>query len=327
MEIVYLRPPDEVRRYDQELLHREDDLRVTLLERDPEADPWRIGDGVILEGGSSLVWFTFPGRRYEIAAFYDPDDRFLGHYTNFVETPRMEDGRWEITDQFLDLWLPADGSPTLLDRDEFREARERGWIEPEEARKVERLAILLLDRSRSGAWPPERVRRWSRMRPYSMRLLRDAPGLYRANLISNRIIAFGIYFLGAASLTSLGFAALTDAFAAPGPAQTAWVATLGVEAATLFGVTLVGKLPATRHVRRQELLTEDTLFKGAAVMALAVLLVQDSQLWETLLAAVYGTLGLFLAIFAACRAGWDRKLPWTALAGLAVCLLALALLL
>lgn len=327
MEIVYLRPPDDVRSYDQELLHEEGDLRITLLEREPDAEPWRIGDGVTVEGGASLVWFTFPGRRYEIAAFYDGDDRLLGHYTNFVEPPEIEDDRWRITDLFLDLWIPAGGSPTLLDRDEFHEAREQGWIEESEARKIERLADLFLDRARSGDWPPEPVRRWTRLGPFSMRLLRDAPGLYRANLFSNRIIAFGIYFLGAASLTSLGFAAFTDAFSVRGPAQTAWLAALAVEAASLLGVALAGKLPATRRVRRRELLTEDTLFKGAAVMAVAVLLVQDSQLWETLLGAVYGTLGLFLGIFAACRAAWDRKLPWTALAGLAVCLLALVLLL
>jgi len=262
-----------------------------------------------------------------VAAFHDREGRLLGHYTNLVRPPEIGDGRWRITDLFLDIWQPAGGGLRLLDEDELTEARERGWIEASEAARVRRLARLLMERARRGRWPPEPVRRWGLEEVEELRFRRDEPGRYAANLVTNRIIAFGIYFLGAASVTSLAFAGWTDGLVREGAARTAWLATLAVEAAGLLGVALAGRLPATRRVRPEEALTENTLFLGAALSAVAVLLVHEAGLWTTLLAAIYGTLGLFLAIFAGSRALLDREPPWLALAGLAVCVLALLVLL
>lgn len=326
VEIEYRRPPDRVERFRQELLHDGPEVKITLLERPPDAEALRVGP-VSLPGGSSLVWFTYPGRPYEIAALYGPGGELLGHYTNLVRPPRLENGRWRIVDLFLDLWTPAQGDTRLLDEEDLERARAEGAIGPEEAERTREEARTLLGRARSGAWPPPEVTRWPLDSVASLRLLRDEPGTYYANLVSTRIIAWGIYCLGAVAVTSVGFAALTDAFTAPGPGRTAWLATLAAEAVGLLPVALSGKLPAARRVRMREILTEHTLFLAAAVSAVAVLVLHDSSLWRSLLASVYAALGLFLGIFAICRAVFDRTWPALALTGLLVCAVAFAVLL
>lgn len=278
-----------------------------------------------LNAGASLLWFSFPGRPYEVAALYDREGRLLGHYTNLVVPPELDGEEWRIEDRFLDLWQPARGDPRLLDREELREARASGLLDEEEAARVEATARKLLRRARAERWPPSPVLRWDLGTVDSLRYRRDRPGEYVANLISNRIIAFGLYFLGLASLTSLVMAAW-PLLGHGRPPQGSWLAVLAVEAGLLLPVALAGRLPATRRVRPDRAMTETTLFFGAAAMATAVLVVNDSSLWRVLLGSVYGTLAVFLAVFAACRSLLDRAVPVLALAGLAVCILALGLL-
>ena len=62
-------------------------------------------------------------------------------------------------------------------------------------------------------------------------------------------------------------------------------------------------------------------------MGLAVLFLNGHERIGGALAVVYGTIALFLLIFAVCRAWFDRTLPVEALAGLAVAGLALWVLL
>lgn len=329
MEILYRRPSGGVRRHRQELLHDGPDLKVSLLRRPPGSAPREVAGAVTLEPGARLLWYTFPGRRHEVAAFHGPDGTLLGHYTNVVRPPRIREGEWEITDLFLDVWQPADRprEPRVLDRDELRRAEEEGALPRAAARRAREEAARVEARARAGEWPPPEVRRWPLEAVPELRLLRDEPGVYHANRISGRIVALGIYLLGAVSVTSLVFAAATDALVAPGAARSWWLAALAAQAAILSPAALAGKLPATRRVRLPEAMDENTLFLAAGVTAAAVLLVNESDLWRSLLAAVYGALALFLSVFAVCRARFDRELPLAALAGLAVSALALAALL
>lgn len=325
--MVVLRPPGRERRHVQELLLDGNDLKVTLHRRPRQAAPREVAGAVVLEPGASLLWFTFPGRPWEVAAFHDGTGRLLGHYTNLIRPPEIDDDVWRITDLFLDLWQPRDGEARLLDRGELDEARRRRWIDGAEADRVAELGRRLLERARHGSWPPDQVRRWTLEAVPALRLRRDEPGAYYANLVTGRVIAFGIYFLGAASVTSLAFAGLTDALRAPGPAQRAWVITLALEGAALLPVALAGRLPATRRVRLKQLLSESTLFLGAAATSVAVLVAHDSSLWRSLLGAVYLALGGFLGVFAVCRVWFERRVPTLALAGMAVCLATLLVLL
>lgn len=323
VEIDYLRPPAARTLLRQELLLDSPQVKLTLQPVGREGLP--LGGTHVPEGGA-VLWFTFPGRAYEVAAVHAPDGRLLGWYTNVVRPPKIRGRRWRIVDLFLDVWQEPGGEARLLDRSELERAREEGWIEPAEAGRAEETARRVLSAAREGSWPPEPVRRWSPETVPALRFRRDAPGLYHANLVSGRIIAFGIYTLGAVSLVSVAFAAFTDAFERPGPSQTAWLVAIAAVASLLLPFALAGRLPATGTPRPREALSERTLFIGTLVMGVALLLLRDRSEWRGGLLGVYATLGLFLLIFATCRALFDREVPALALAGLLVCGVAFALL-
>lgn len=325
VEIRYHRPPDRTRTYRQELLYDGDGLKLTLLLRAIDAEPRRVGGGITLPGGAALLWFSFPGRGYEVAAFYDRVGRLLGWYANLVHPPRFEAEAWRIRDLVLDVWLAPGGTPRVLDREEFREARERGWLDQEEAERAEREARAIVGRAAAGEWPPPPVRAWTLEAVPYLRLRRDAPGTYRAALLSGRVIGYGLYMLGAVSVTVLVFGAV-PALTGHAPAQATWVGTFAAEAALLLPLALRGSLPATRWPRPVPS-DERTFFLGALATGLAVLFVQDAAAWREPLAGVYATLGLFCGIFAVCRAWFDRVFPAYGTAGVLVCALALAVLL
>lgn len=316
---MYRRSPSDVTRYRQELLLDGESCKITL----------QHGGAVGPEpaAGAALLWFTFPGRAHEVAAVYEPDGRLRGYYTNIVLPPDLgASGVWHITDAFLDVWQPRRGGVRVLDRTELGEAERAGWIEAADAREACAEAGRLLEAARKRKWPPRAVRRWPLDSVPSLRLRRDEPGRYFANLVSTRVIAYGLYMMGAVSLTSILFAAFTDALTVRGAAQRVWLATLGAEAAILLPFALGGRLPATEYARPGEAMHERTLLAAAAATGIAVLLLNRSELWRDLLIVVYGSLAFFLAVFGVSRAWFDRSLPLAAIAGLLLCAIALAVL-
>ena len=52
----------------------------------------------------------------------------------------------------------------------------------------------------------------------------------------------------------------------------------------------------------------------------------DGRLWRSALIAIYSILSLFLAIFAMARLRWEKRFPVLAVAGILVCLFAVAVL-
>jgi len=323
--IVYRRPPDDVQHFSQELLHDGPACKISLLVLGTSDEPLRVGEVDVPPGGA-VMWFMFPGRPYEVGAVYDAAGGFVGYYTNFVRPPRPETTVWHLTDLFLDVWQPPHGPPRLLDEDELAEAARNGWVDIEDLERTRAEAAAVLRAARTGRWPPRVVTRNPLDAVPSLRFRRDARGTFFANLVIGRLIAFGIYALGAISLTSVGFAAFTNALQ-PGAglsvARVTWMVVIGLEILAILGLALAGRLPATRRPRPEEALTERLLVIGTVVAGIAVLLYPDSRLWHAALVGLYSTLGVFLAIFAACRARYDRRFPVLASVGLAVCVAAI----
>ncbi|HEX6587926.1 MAG TPA: DUF402 domain-containing protein [Longimicrobiales bacterium] len=117
----------------------------------------------MLEDGSPIVWFSFPGAWHDIGRFHRADGTFTGLYANLL-TPvaGLDSTEWTTTDLFLDVWIPAQGGDArLLDEDEFATARERGWIDEATARSALAEARWLLDRADAGSWPPRVVQEWT----------------------------------------------------------------------------------------------------------------------------------------------------------------------
>lgn len=165
MRIHYLRPPDRLRVHEQWLLHDGPDVKITLA-TDLELDaPLTVEGRVVLEDGADVVWFTFPGAWHDIGRFHDARGRFTGVYANVLTPVQIDAGHeWRTTDLFLDVWIPADGPPAILDRDELDEAAEAGWVDAATADRAEEEAETLLAWARQGAWPPAVVDAWTRER-------------------------------------------------------------------------------------------------------------------------------------------------------------------
>ncbi|MEQ9401627.1 MAG: DUF402 domain-containing protein [Longimicrobiales bacterium] len=166
VRIVYQRPPDNVRVFEQQLVHADTDVIVTIACDIEMPAPVEVNGTVALESGSDAVWFTFPGLWHDIGRFHRADGTYTGQYANIL-TPvaGLTTPEWTTTDLFLDLWIPA-GSPdaTLLDEDEFEDAVAAGWVDARTATQAMEEARALLARRRSGIWPPPVVEAWTRER-------------------------------------------------------------------------------------------------------------------------------------------------------------------
>lgn len=325
---VEVRRGSDVQRFRQELLADGPKWKITLQVLDARFKPVRIDEATTLRPGSLLIWFLQPGQPFEIGAFYHGRGTFQGYYINLIRPPRLESPPWIIDDLYLDVWLPEGGDGVLLDEDELEAAVARGELTAEEAGEVRELGARLLARSRRRGrppWLPRSVGRSPAESVPALRLRRDAPGTFHAARISGRIIAFGLYLMAAVSATSAGFAAFTDAFLIAGPAQDAWRLTMLGEALLLAPLALGGWLPATRWPQ-PPLTDERSLFIATLAAGLAVLALSERTEWAGALLPVYATLGLFSLVFAVCRWRFDREVPVFALAGVAMTLVALVLL-
>lgn len=162
VHIHYRRPPDREEVFAQQLVHETSDVLVTLLERTPLRRPLVVDDAVVLEDGSPIVWFTFPGAWHDIGRFHRMDGTFTGYYANILTPVRFVDAyTWETTDLFLDVWQAADGRVVVLDRDELDAARERRWLDAGTAAAAYAEAERILERARDGDWPPPAVQEWT----------------------------------------------------------------------------------------------------------------------------------------------------------------------
>lgn len=137
-------------------------MKVTLA-RDVRFDsPVTVDGGVILASGSDAVWFTFPDRWHDIGRFHLPDDTFTGIYANILTPPVLGNRTvWTTTDLFLDVWIPAGGELSVLDRDQLEDAEERGWVDAEEARRARQEVEVIRAAHADGAWPPPVVDAWT----------------------------------------------------------------------------------------------------------------------------------------------------------------------
>lgn len=166
VHIHYRRPPDREDVFVQGLLLDAPDVKVTFQPATPIPGPVRVDGRTILEPGSPVVWFTFPGAWHDIGRFHTADGRFTGLYANILTPCRLHavgSGpplEWETTDLFLDVWLDPAGRSRLLDEADLDRALERGWVAPSTAARARREATRLLGEAGS-AWPPPVVREWT----------------------------------------------------------------------------------------------------------------------------------------------------------------------
>ncbi len=173
--IRYRRLPASEQIFQQRLIHAGDGFVVTLLDSALVEEPVQAVGQVILEPGSPVIWFTYPGRWHDIGRFHLADGTFTGVYANILTPVRMNGGNWCTTDLCLDVWRDSDGSIERLDEDEFAEAKARGWLGPRTSARAHRESERLLRGARSGEWPPPHVHEWTLARARSVLAKADAP--------------------------------------------------------------------------------------------------------------------------------------------------------
>lgn len=144
----------------QRFIHEGGGFVVTLLDSASVKEPLRAAGRVILEPGSPVVWFTYPGRWHDIGRFHLRDGTFTGIYANILTPVRVEVGDWRTTDLCLDVWRDSDGAIELLDEDELANAERQGWVGHRVARRARAEAATLLAAARTGSWPPAHVAEW-----------------------------------------------------------------------------------------------------------------------------------------------------------------------
>lgn len=161
VRIHYRRLPEREDVFEQEVLEDAGEYVVTFLPAAALRRSVVVAGRPVLEPGAPVIWFTYPGRWYDIGLFHLADGTPTGLYANLLTPVVMEGDRWETTDLCLDLWRGHDGAVDLLDEEEFEEAVREGWMEPSLAAEARRQASSLLESARLGTWPPAHVFEWS----------------------------------------------------------------------------------------------------------------------------------------------------------------------
>jgi len=163
--IHYLRPPDHLRTFRQPIIHQNPQVIVTFSRRIRVPSPMELDGEVVLETGSDIVWFTFPGLWHDIGRFHNARGAFTGFYANLLTPVEMLPGNiWRTTDLFVDVWMKPGQAPRLLDEDELRDALNADALEAGIARRAQEEAERILERAHAGAWPPPVVHEWTRER-------------------------------------------------------------------------------------------------------------------------------------------------------------------
>jgi hypothetical protein len=111
----------------------------------------RVGE-IAFMAGDRFVEHYYPGRGYAIWQVEQPDGRIKGWYCNISTPVERHDTTLSFRDLLLDLLVYPDGRYSVLDREEFAEARREGLPESEAALAEAALAevVRLVER---GAQP------------------------------------------------------------------------------------------------------------------------------------------------------------------------------
>jgi len=148
--------------YEQRLIHESPEVSVSFVPELSISEPKSVEGRLVMEPGSPIIWFTYPGKWHDIGCFYAEDGRYLGLYANVLTPVEFVSARlWRTTDLFLDVWCAQGGDPVLLDEDELHQAEAQAWIEPELVSRARQEAERLLQGARDGTWPPRMVHEWT----------------------------------------------------------------------------------------------------------------------------------------------------------------------
>ena len=161
--IRYHRPPDRLEVFEQAVVDDDGECVVTYLPSAQLKKPMKVAGRVVLEPGSPIVWFTYRGDVWhDVGRFHLADGTITGAYVNILTPVRMDGTRWETVDLFLDVFISAaEGEIEVLDREEFRAAHEKGWIDLGVALLAGIEMQSVIAAAHEDTWPTRHVRGWT----------------------------------------------------------------------------------------------------------------------------------------------------------------------
>ncbi len=162
VHIHYRRPPNRLDIFHQYLLCDKADVKVTFVPSLEREESLQLGDRIILENGSPVVWFTFPGEWHDVGRFHDQAGNFTGLYANILTPPTFhEGGVWHTTDLYLDIWMEPTGELTILDEEQLEEAQSSGWIDSDLGQAARAEVQRIMNAATRGDWPHPAVEIWT----------------------------------------------------------------------------------------------------------------------------------------------------------------------
>ena len=162
VDIRYRRIGGSTEVYRHLVLDARPDVVVSLQPRTSIDGPLVVNGFTILEPRSPVIWFSFPGRRYDVGLFHRTNGAFTGTYGNILTPVEFVDEHlWVTTDLCLDVWAPRWGPVRILDEDELDAAEMEGHIGRAAADRARAEARALVNACHAGTWPPPVVAEWS----------------------------------------------------------------------------------------------------------------------------------------------------------------------
>ncbi len=149
VKVRYHRPGKETREWEQDLLLDEKETIVSSFVFQL-SEPFLVEGAPVIQDGFKGILFDFFDRWYNVVKIYDLNQEFVGYYSDIRTPPRRIPGGYEAVDLALDLWVEPDGNYTILDEDEFEEAK----VDDHHRKKAEETLSRLIKMIEKGLYPP-----------------------------------------------------------------------------------------------------------------------------------------------------------------------------
>jgi uncharacterized protein len=126
-------------------------FRCSLLRREPgclvlsyhASQPGRIRD-IVIPAGSTTIAHYWTGRGYVLWRMYGPDSSLIGSLFHICRDVCITETSVQYLDLIVDIWIPANGEPQVLDEDELEECTRQNLVSTEERQYIEEQKRLVL---------------------------------------------------------------------------------------------------------------------------------------------------------------------------------------
>jgi predicted RNA-binding protein associated with RNAse of E/G family len=151
IEEIKVHKNKETQRFRCSLLHREAGYLVLFYRAE---QPGRIKD-IVIPRGSITIAHYWADRGYVLWRMYGPDSSLIGTLFHICRDVTITETSVQYLDLIIDIWIPADGEPRVLDEDELEECRQQGLVSNEEKQWIEEQKNIILDNTAEilkGLW-------------------------------------------------------------------------------------------------------------------------------------------------------------------------------